>query len=385
MASLQAKHSRQCALARTWTPFRDAVSGCTCPQGPVYYVVVREGLKAYKQRVGRNRRDAERALRKIAVSIDEGAYRPQENIGFSDWADRWLTSLERKPGTVASYRSTINLAKEVFANKRVRHLRPDDIARFNEIMRSRGASVSTRAKHLRVLGACFQAAQRHRYASANPVRELHPGMKPRPERKEAAYFENDELPRLFAEFTASPYRTVCLLALKTGMRQGELLGLCWGDVDLQEAVIRVRRSYTSGTLGTPKNHERRDVDLTREVVELLGSWWGECGRPAESDVVVFPGATKSGYLSSSALLGELYAAMERAGVPRIGPTGEKRTFHSFRHTYAKRALETGAQITWLSRHLGHSSLAVTTEIYGHFERAERRLQAAKMEGAFPGV
>jgi integrase len=43
----------------------------------------------------------------------------------------------------------------------------------------------------------------------------------------------------------------------------------------------------------------------------------------------------------------------------------------------------GAQITWLSRHLGHSSLKVTTDIYGHCERAERKLQAAKMEDAFP--
>jgi integrase len=61
--------------------------------------------------------------------------------------------------------------------------------------------------------------------------------------------------------------------------------------------------------------------------------------------------------------------------------GEKN--HSLRHTFAKRALERGAQITWLSRHLGHSSLKVTTDIYGHWERAERKLQAAKMEDAFP--
>ena len=70
-------------------------------------------------------------------------------------------------------------------------------------------------------------------------------------------------------------------------------------------------------------------------------------------------------------------------IPRAGPTLEKRTFHSFRHTFAKRALESSAQITWLSRHLGHSSLKVTTDIYGHWERAERKIQAAKMEGAFP--
>ena len=79
----------------------------------------------------------------------------------------------------------------------------------------------------------------------------------------------------------------------------------------------------------------------------------------------------------------LYPAMAAAGIPRLGPTREKRTFQSFRHTFAKRALENGAQITWLSRHLGHSSLKVTTDIYGHWERAERKLQGAKMEGAFP--
>ena len=75
--------------------------------------------------------------------------------------------------------------------------------------------------------------------------------------------------------------------------------------------------------------------------------------------------------------------MARASIPRVGPTQEKRTFHSFRHTFANRALERGAQRTWLAPHLGHSSLKVTTDIYGHWERAERKLQAAKMEGAFP--
>ena len=74
--------------------------------------------------------------------------------------------------------------------------------------------------------------------------------------------------------------------------------------------------------------------------------------------------------------------MARAGVPRIGPTGEKRTFHSLRHTFAARALEGGRQITWLSRHLGHSSLAITSEVYGHWEHAERKREAALMAGVF---
>jgi len=156
------------------------------------------------------------------------------------------------------------------------------------------------------------------------------------------------------------------------------------DVDLEEAVVRVRRSRTGGTLGTPKNRERRDVDLISDVVELFAQLQGESRSATNSDRLVFAGVHRIDYLTPSVVLRRhLYPAMAAAGIARIGPTEEKRTFHSFRHTFAKRALESGAQITWLSRHLGHSTLKVTTDIYGHWERAERKLQAAKMEGAVP--
>jgi integrase len=222
----------------------------------------------------------------------------------------------------------------------------------------------------------------YRYADSNAVRELPPAQRPRPERKEAAYFENDELPRLFACVRDEPYRTLCLVALKTGMRQGELLALRWDDVDLEQAVVRVRSSFTGGTVGTPKNRERRDVDLISDVVDLLSGWREE--HDGSIGDLVFPGENGHRFLSPTVMLRRhLYPAMAAAEIRRVGPTQEKRTFHSFRHTFAKRALESGAQITWLSRHLGHSSLKVTTDIYGHWERAERKLQAAKMEGAFP--
>ncbi len=166
------------------------------------------------------------------------------------------------------------------------------------------------------------------------------------------------------------------------MRQGELLALRWDDVDLEQAVVRVRSSYTGGTLGTPKNRERRDVDLISDVVGLLSGWREE--RDGSIGDLVFPGENGSRFLSPTVVLRRhLYPAMAAAEICRVGPTHEKRTFHSFRHTFAKRALESGAQITWLSRHLGHSSLKVTTDIYGHWERAERKIQAAKMEGVFP--
>lgn len=167
------------------------------------------------------------------------------------------------------------------------------------------------------------------------------------------------------------------------MRQGELLGLRWCDVDLDEAVARVRRSYTGGAISTPKNRERRDVDLITDVVALLAKRRSAAGSRLGQELV-FHANSPQDFLTPSVLLRrQLHPAMARAGIQRAGPTEELRTFHSFRHTFAKRALESGAEITWLSRHLGHSTLKVTTDIYGHWERAERKLQAAKMEGAFP--
>lgn len=264
----------------------------------------------------------------------------------------------------------------------MRRLRPEHVARFGALLRDRKLSASTRAKHLRVLHACLGSAVAHGYAGSNPVNELPKSERPRPTRKESAYFENDELPRLFEHVEDGVYRVLFLVALKTGMRLGELLALTWADVDLIEVVIRVRRTYTDGHLDVPKNHERRDVDLTADVVDLLGQWWGELGQPGD-DRLVFPGETQSGYITATTVLRrELYPAMKAAEVPRVGPTGEKRTFHSFRHTFAKRALENGRRITWLSRHLGHSSLKVTTDVYGHWERAERRREAELMEGVF---
>jgi integrase len=354
----------------------EGASGCTCSGGPLYYVVESDGEASYEQAQSRD-------IQQVEVSESEGGgTRPQLEIGFADWGDRWLESLERKPSTVGSYRSTIVHAKGLLGWRSVRTLGPEDIAGFNLLLREKGCSPSTRAKHLRVLSACLQAAVFYRYAESNPVRELPPAQRPRPERKEAAYFENAELPRLFRHLHAEPYRTFCLVALKTGMRQGELLALRWCDVDLGEAVIRVRRSYTGGAVSTPKNRERRDVDLITDVVELLGQWRAGSSR-GHADDLVFHKDRGDNFLSPTFLLRrQLYPALQRAQIPRVGPTQELRTFHSFRHTFAKRALETGAQITWLSRHLGHSTLKVTTDIYGHWERAERKLQASKMEGAF---
>jgi integrase len=376
MASVQARHSRSCALGDTFRAPEHG-EGCTCQ--PTLYVFVRQAGKTHKHEVGRNAKAAERLRTRLQGKEDESSYGPIRNIRFREWGDQWRRSLECKETTRESYLSTVTWATKAFGEKPVRHVQVGDITHMNDLMRDGKLSASTRAKHLRVLGACLSSAIAHGYAASNPVKRLPKAEKPQARKKEAAYFTNEELPRLFRALTDGLDRALVETALKTGMREGELLALTWGDVELSEAAVQVRRTITKGHLSETKNRQNRTVHVLPEVVDMLGAWWGECGKPA-NDVLVFPG--EDGYLSPTVALNRLKAAMKRAGVPRVGPTGEARTFHSLRHCFAKLALENGRSITWLSRHLGHKTTSITTDTYGHWEVKAAKAEVEAMAGVF---
>ena len=138
------------------------------------------------------------------------------------------------------------------------------------MLRERGCSPSTRAKHLRVLGACLQAAVFYRYADSNPVRELPPAA------ETAAGAEGGSVlrePGASSALRAPSGRAVqkpCAWSLSRRGCGRESCSRCAGAT-----LISIKRSCASGRairaalLGTPKNRERRDVDLISDVVELL--------------------------------------------------------------------------------------------------------------------
>ena len=101
----------------------------------------------------------------------------------------------------------------------------------------------------------------HDYTATNPVKKLPKSEKPSIVHREAAYFTNEELPRLFAAIPGGLYRVFFETALKTGMREGLLVALTWGDVDLVDAVISV----------TPQLHGRR-TDHTEEQALAQGRY-----------------------------------------------------------------------------------------------------------------
>jgi len=389
MASLQARHSRRCALGRPWTTFAVAApgKGCTCTPGPLYHVVSSIDGRLFREPVGHNRKEAERRLRAIKVAIDQDEYAAPQNLRFSEWADSWLEGLRREETTRRTYASSLEYAKQVIGGKQLRKLTPADIRVFLDHVERvnrkrtppRQVSPTTLAKHLRQLGACLQAAKTERLISENPVRLLASSAKPKAQKKRPSYFTNDELGRLWPELADQPLMSyLCRLPVATGMRFGELAALRWSDVNLIDAEILVSRTYVSGTgEKSTKSGEPRTIDLTPQAKRLLEEWYPN----TSGDGLVFEREI-GGYLESGRVLDLLYGAMEGAGIARLGERGGKRTFHSFRNTFARIALEGGAQLTWVQAQLGHSTITLTRDVYGAWSRRAEKFEAERLDGAF---
>ena len=353
----------------------------------MYHVVTHVGRRLVREAVGHNRKEAERHLRFVQVEIDQATYAPPENVPFSEWADRWLEGLRREETTRRTYRASLEYAKQVIGRKPVRKITPSDVRAYLEhverVNRSRRppreVTPTTLAKHLRHLAACLQAAKVERLIAENPVRLLAPSARPKGVKKRPSYFTNEELRRLWPELLARPVISyVCRTAVATGMRFGELAALRWDDVNLLDEEIVVSRTYAPG-LGekSTKSGEPRTIDLTPQAKRLLEDWYPQ----TSGDGLVFEREI-GGHLEGGRVVKLLYVAMARAGIPRVGERGGRRTFHSFRNTFARVALEGGAQLTWVQAQLGHSSITLTRDVYGAWSRRAEKLEAQRLDGAF---
>ncbi|MEX0751167.1 MAG: site-specific integrase [Dehalococcoidia bacterium] len=180
------------------------------------------------------------------------------------------------------------------------------------------------------------------------------------------------------------FEALYVVALTTGMRQGELLGLQWKSVDLKRQTLAVRGSLERGvktlTIGEPKTRtSRRQVHLTPAAVEALrqhrvrqheerlavGSAW-------EDNELVFCSEIGTPVSASNLLNRSFRRLLERAGIEPI-------RFHDLRHTAATLLLEQGMHPKIVSEMLGHSTIAITLDLYSHVTSAMHKQAADAME------
>jgi integrase len=163
-------------------------------------------------------------------------------------------------------------------------------------------------------------------------------------------------------------RVVILVAAMTGLRQSELLGLRWRDIDWQAQRIRVRNTYVRGEHSSEGKSElstRRSVPLAGRLARELELWSRRSAYDQEDDLV-FAHPTKGTPLDGSKVTKRFKVACVAAGVRPV-------RFHDLRHTFATRLAASGTPIRTIQEFLGHAD-SKTTQIYAHYAPSEHEVQ-----------
>ena len=245
------------------------------------------------------------------------------------------------------------------------HLRLDqigmrEIERFKSEKLKAGLSPKTVNNHLTILRRCLVVAQE--WGVLKHVPQFKWLKVPKPE---FDFLDFDEAARLVAA-ADHEWPTMILVAMRTGLRQGELLALRWDDVDLVRGSLVVRRSDWRGHVGAPKNGRTREVPLSPEAVTAL-----KAHRHLRGDLV-FCHATGRPWTENE-LRRPLYRACKRAGLRRIG-------WHVLRHTFASHLVMRGVALKAVQELLGHSTMEMTMR-YAHLTPDVRKDAVRQLDGA----
>jgi integrase len=271
-------------------------------------------------------------------------------------SDAWAAALrEGRRRTMAAKRSdAINTAAI------------DDGAATGAPSKPAGLSAQTVKHHHRVLSQALKCATRWRLLARSPTADVDP---PRPPRTEMTILSPEETKQLLAAISHTRTYLPVLLAVTTGMRRGEVLGLRWRDVDLDAAKLSVTQTLEQTEQGLsfqqPKTaRSRRQIALSRMTVEALRHHRAEqakellaAGLGRDPDALVI--TTKDGGpLQPRSLTHEFTRLVAKAGVPRI-------RFHDLRHTHLSHLLLNNIHPKVASERAGHASVAITMDVYSH--------------------
>jgi integrase len=223
--------------------------------------------------------------------------------------------------------------------------------------------------HLNTMHSIFDIGLRLGWCQRNPVKLAdRPVIKTTETR--IKFLDQPELEKLLAlPYTDDAFGkiepTLYLTAAMTGLRQGELIGLRWRDIDLNARRVRVVSPYVRGEFNDPKSEDSgRSVPLANRVHEALSALRDQTLYPAESDLV-FCHPETGHPLDRSKLVRRFKQALERAEARQI-------TFHELRHTFGTRMAANGVPLRTIQHWMGHAD-SKTTQIYAHYAPAEHEV------------
>ena len=364
-------------------------------RGDTYRIRVSSGYDAEGKQIirsmtwrpspGMTERQTEKELERQAVLFEEKVHSGQyaaSDMKFQDFAEMWFKDFAYTHYRIRTYREYEKRAQRVYdaiGHIRIDRLQPRHLLAFYKQLAAPGANRRTGSglspKSIRhyhtLISSIMEQAVKWKMAPQNPCRLVEP-----PKVKKAAlqYLDDVQTAAFLAALDNEPIqdRAFFNLAIYTGMRRGELLGLEWPDIDFDTGVISVRRtSQYDSKIGTytdttKTENSRRSMKVSQGIVDILREY-----RAAQAEQKLQLGDRWSGDwtnhprlftgkdgkpMSANVPLHRLKRILKRAGLPEV-------SLHSLRHTNATLLIQQGVSVRTVSARLGHSQTSTTMNIY----------------------
>jgi integrase len=317
----------------------------------------RERVKTFE-----TRRDADQWLASMKADLQRGEYLDPRlgRTTFDRWAAEWLgTTVHLKAKTRVGYESMLRThVLPAFAGRPVASIHQVDVRQFLATMVEAGSAAGTVRSARKVLRLVLATAEGSRAIKVNPCDGVKVARSPR---AEMVFLSAEEVENL-ADSIAAPYGTLIRLAAYTGLRAGEIGALRVGRVELMAGRVQVAESVTEVhghglVFGPTKTYERRSVPLLPSLRDELTGVMASRARDAGALVFTSPDGAPLRHRN-------FYDRHFKPAVRAAGLTDATR-FHDLRHTCAALLIALGAHPKAIQERLGHSSITVTLDRYGH--------------------
>jgi integrase len=338
------------------------------------------------------KRDAEKRLAELLHQLDIGGYVKPSKLTLTQYLEQWLkdyAEINTAPRTYERYAELIRKHIEpALGSIPLVSLQPHHIqAYYGKALKSgrrdhKGGLSAQTVHHIhRVLFAALKYATKHNIVGRNVAEAVDP---PRAQRREMTTADADGVKRLLEAVKDTHYYPIFFTAVYTGLRRSELLGLPWGNVDLDMATLSVTDTIHYMKDGQviirqPKSrYSRRNVALPPALAIMLREHKAKqtedkmaLGLNLQDSDLVFSHPDGTPIRPDTVTRAfRLYA--ERVGLPTT-------RFHDLRHTHATLLLKQGVHPKIVSERLGHSGIAITLDTYSHVlpglqEEAARRFE-----------
>jgi integrase len=274
---------------------------------------------------------------------------------FKDFSQEWYKKYaltNNKPSEQESKRTILGAyLVPFFGSKHLNEITNLRVEEYKAHILKKGLAPKTINNHLTILAKCLRTAQEWVGLEVLP-KIKHLRVPP----QKTDFLSVQESDGLLASINNTSAYALLLLALRTGLRLGELRGLEWPDVDLRSRMITVRQSVVRGLIGSPKSNKKRYIPMTNELYQVLlplkkteGFVFGRNdGRPASADT----------------MRTILRRACRKSGIREIG-------WHTLRHTFASQMSEADVSLQSVQELLGHSDIR-TTMRYSHLAPSKLR-------------